>query len=43
MKQRGVLVKNLNGSHPLLAQCLRITAGSAEENALCLDALRAAL
>jgi histidinol-phosphate aminotransferase len=39
MKARGVLVKNLHGSHPLLAQCLRITAGSPEENTRCLDAL----
>lgn len=43
MKARGVLVKNLDGSHPLLAQCLRITAGTAEEDTRCLDALRAAL
>ena len=43
MKARGVLVKNLHGAHPLLARCLRITAGSAEENARCLDALRASL
>ena len=43
MKQRGVLVKNLHGSHPLLAQCLRITAGAAEENAQCLEALRKSL
>jgi histidinol-phosphate aminotransferase len=41
MKARGVLVKNLDGSHPLLAQCLRITAGTAEENTRCLAALRA--
>jgi len=43
MKERGVLVKDLHGGHPLLAQCLRITAGAAEENRQCLDALRAAL
>ncbi len=43
MKQRGVLVKSLHGSHPLLAQCLRITVGTAEENTLCLAALRASL
>jgi histidinol-phosphate aminotransferase len=43
MKQRGVLVKNLHGSHPLLAQCLRITVGTPEENAQCLAALRASL
>lgn len=43
MKARGVLVKLLHGAHPLLAQCLRITVGTAEENRLCLAALRAAL
>jgi histidinol-phosphate aminotransferase len=43
MKARGVLVKNLDGSHPLLAQCLRITVGTAEENTQCLAALRASL
>ncbi|HJU24382.1 MAG TPA: histidinol-phosphate transaminase [Casimicrobiaceae bacterium] len=34
-----ILVKNLNGAHPLLANCLRITIGTREEN----DALIAAL
>jgi histidinol-phosphate aminotransferase len=43
MKERGVLVKLLHGSHPLLAQCLRITVGTAEENTRCLAALRASL
>jgi len=43
MKERGVLVKLLHGSHPLLAQCLRITVGTAEENTQCLEALRASL
>ncbi len=43
MRAHGVLVKMLHGSHPLLAQCLRITVGTAEENTLCLGALRAAL
>jgi len=43
MRARGVLVKNLQGSHPLLARCLRITAGTAEESAQCLDALRNSL
>jgi histidinol-phosphate aminotransferase len=43
MKERGVLVKNLHGSHPLLAQCLRITVGTEEENGKCLAALRASL
>lgn len=43
MSGRGVLVKNLNRSHPLLAQCLRITVGSAEENSQCLEALHASM
>jgi histidinol-phosphate aminotransferase len=43
MKERGVLAKLLHGSHPLLAQCLRITVGTAEENTQCLAALRASL
>ena len=40
---RGVLVKNLDGAHPLLADCLRITVGTPDENAALLDALRGAL
>ncbi|HUK66943.1 MAG TPA: histidinol-phosphate transaminase [Anaeromyxobacteraceae bacterium] len=39
---RGVLVRNLSRPGPL-ERCLRITAGTAEENAACLEALRAAL
>ncbi len=43
MRARGVLVKNLHGSHPLLAQCLRITVGTPQENTQCLAALQASL
>ncbi len=43
MKQRGVLVKNVSKMHPLLASCLRLTVGTAPENALMLDALRQCL
>ena len=43
MQQRGVLVKNLHASNPLLAQCLRVTVGTPEENAQCLAALQASL
>ena len=43
MRQRGVLVKNVSGLHPLLANCLRITVGTADENTLMLAALRASL
>jgi len=32
LKQRGVLIKNLSGGHPALADCLRVTVGSPEEN-----------
>ena len=38
LRQRGVLVKNLHGSHPLLAECLRVTVGTPEENAAFLAA-----
>jgi histidinol-phosphate aminotransferase len=43
MKERGVLVKNVEAMHPLLAGCLRLTVGTAEENALMMSALRASL
>ncbi|MCC6611622.1 MAG: histidinol-phosphate transaminase [Burkholderiales bacterium] len=39
LKERKVLVRNLSGSHPLLADCLRLTVGTPGENALMLDAL----
>jgi histidinol-phosphate aminotransferase len=32
LKQRGVLIKNLNGGHPMLRDCLRVTVGTPEEN-----------
>lgn len=43
LKSRRVLLKNLSRGHPLLAQCLRVTVGSAEENRAFLDALQSAL
>jgi len=43
LKQRGVLVKNLHGSHPALAECLRVTVGTSEENSRFLDALKQAV
>jgi histidinol-phosphate aminotransferase len=43
MRARGVLVKNIAGLHPLLANCLRLTVGTPEENALMIDALKASL
>ena len=32
LKQRGVLIKNLNGGHPMLKDCLRVTVGTPDEN-----------
>jgi histidinol-phosphate aminotransferase len=43
LKQRGVLIKNLNGVFPLLAGCLRVTVGTPGENAQFLNALAATL
>ena len=43
MRARGVLVKNVSGLHPLLANCLRITIGTPEENPQTLAALYGAL
>ena len=43
MKAHGVLVKNIAGLHPLLANCLRLTVGAPEENAQMIDALKASL
>ncbi|MGY0195628.1 histidinol-phosphate transaminase [Leptothrix sp. BB-4] len=43
LKSRGVLIKNVAGLHPLLANCLRLTVGTADENGRLIDALRASL
>lgn len=43
MKGRKVLVKNVSRMHPLLAGCLRLTVGTADENAQMLAALQATL
>jgi histidinol-phosphate aminotransferase len=43
MKARRVLVKNISALHPLLANCLRITIGTPEENLLMLAALKESL
>ncbi|WP_353570691.1 histidinol-phosphate transaminase [Candidatus Albibeggiatoa sp. nov. BB20] len=40
LKQLGVLIKCLHGSHPLLDQCLRVTVGTESENQAFLDALQ---
>jgi histidinol-phosphate aminotransferase len=39
MRDQGVLVKCLDGAHPLLQDCLRITVGTPEENGACQQAL----
>ena len=43
MKSRGVLVKNVSALHPLLANCLRITVGTPDENTATIAALKASL
>ncbi|BEP47504.1 MULTISPECIES: histidinol-phosphate transaminase [Variovorax] len=43
MKARGILVKNVSKMHELLANCLRLTVGTADENARMLAALEASL
>ncbi|MDP2142903.1 MAG: histidinol-phosphate transaminase [Gallionella sp.] len=40
LKQRGVLIKNLNGGHPMLRDCLRVTVGTADEGAKFMAALQ---
>jgi histidinol-phosphate aminotransferase len=40
MKARKVLVKNVSRMHPLLAGCLRLTVGTADENTQMLAALQ---
>jgi histidinol-phosphate aminotransferase len=39
LAERGVLIKKLDGAHPLLDDCLRVTVGSPDENARFLQAL----
>jgi histidinol-phosphate aminotransferase len=43
LKARGILVRNLHGSHPLLAHSLRLTVGTPDENARLLEALASVL
>jgi histidinol-phosphate aminotransferase len=43
MKAKGVLVKNVSKMHPLLANCLRLTVGTADENLQMLAALENSL
>lgn len=39
LKARGILIKCLHGSHPALANCLRVTVGTPEQNAQFIAAL----
>jgi len=39
LKEQGILIKNLHGSHPLLENCLRVTVGTEEENGRFIAAL----
>ena len=43
LKARKVLIKNVSKMHPLLANCLRLTVGTPDENAQLLAALTSAL
>ncbi|HXU93324.1 MAG TPA: histidinol-phosphate transaminase [Gallionella sp.] len=40
LKRRGVLIKNLNGGHPMLRDCLRVTVGTSDEDAKFVAALQ---
>lgn len=40
LKKQDVLVKNLHGSHPSLANCLRVTVGTTQECETFLSALK---
>ena len=40
LKARGVLVKNVSKAHRLMANCLRLTVGTVEENRNLIDAIR---
>ena len=43
MKARGVLIKNVSKMHPLLTGCLRLTVGTAAENATMVTAIKASI
>nr|AQQ74714.1 hypothetical protein [uncultured bacterium] len=43
LKARGILIKNVSRMHPQLANCLRITIGTPDENDAVLSALKDAL
>jgi histidinol-phosphate aminotransferase len=39
LNRRGILIRNLHGSHALLANCLRLTVGTPDENTKLIEAL----
>ncbi|MFM2397194.1 MAG: hypothetical protein RLZZ144_444, partial [Pseudomonadota bacterium] len=43
IRQRGVLIKNLNGGHPMLSDCLRVTVGTEAENEQFMAALQSSI
>ena len=43
LKQKGVLIKNLSRAHSMLANCLRVTVGTPQENTQFLTSLKASL
>ena len=43
LKSRAILVKNLHSAHPFLANCLRVTIGTPQENKQFLSALQQSL
>lgn len=43
IREQGVLIKKLDGSHPMLADCLRVTVGTPQENRQFLKALSVAM
>lgn len=43
LRERGILVKNVSKMHGLLANCLRLTVGTPEDNARMIAALQASL
>jgi histidinol-phosphate aminotransferase len=43
LRAQGVLIKNVSGAHPMLADCLRVTVGTPRENAIFIATLTKAL
>ena len=43
LNRRGILIRNLHGSHELLANCLRLTVGTPDENTKLIEALASAV